>query len=113
MIILIIFTSIPSDPAIKSNSPDKLYHFGAYGLLSFILYFALYFQNKMLSFKKYPALFTLLFAFLFGLLNELSQLFIPSRTFNKFDLLANFLGSCLTVIIIKFSIKSIRKLKRI
>ena len=69
-IILVILTILPGNDAVKSNSPDKFYHFGVYGLLSLILYFTLYFQNKILLLKNYPAAFTLLFASLFGILNE-------------------------------------------
>jgi len=107
-IILVILTILPENDAIKSNSPDKFYHFGAYGLLSFILYFTLFFQNKILIFKKYTAVFTLLFTSLFGTLNELNQIFIPGRSANIFDVIANFLGSLLTVLIIKFSFKVLK-----
>jgi len=74
---------------------------GAYGLLSFILYFFLIIQNKIQLLKKYPATFTLLLATAFGLANEFHQIFIPTRTFNKFDLLANLIGIVLTLGVIK------------
>ncbi|MFI5236666.1 MAG: VanZ family protein [Ignavibacteriales bacterium] len=54
---------------------------------------------------------TILLAFLFGFLNELHQLFIVSRTFNKFDLLANVMGTIMVILVIKFTTKFIRALK--
>jgi len=98
----VILTSLPGNPASKSSQIDKLYHMGAYGLLSFILYFFLIIQNKIQLLKKYPATFTLLLATAFGLANEFHQIFIPTRTFNKFDLLANLIGIVLTLGVIKF-----------
>jgi len=61
-LLLVVLTSLPGNPASKSNQLDKLYHIAAYGLLSFILYFVIYYQNKIKLFKKYPAAFTILFA---------------------------------------------------
>ena len=100
-ILLIVLTSLPGSSASKTSQIDKLYHIGAYGLLSFILYFFLLVQNKLQIFKKYPVTFTIFFATLFGILNELHQLFIPTRTFNKYDLLANLIGIVISVGIIK------------
>ncbi|MBE0572716.1 MAG: VanZ family protein [Ignavibacteriaceae bacterium] len=108
-IILFILTILPGDGAVKSNSPDKFYHFAAYGLFSFILYFTLFFQNKILLLKKYTAAFTILFASLFGVLNEFNQIFIPGRSANIYDVIANFIGSLVTVLIIKFSLKILKR----
>jgi len=110
-IVLVVLSSSPQSSEIKSNGVDKYYHLGAYGLLSFIVYFTLTFQDRISLFKRYSASFTLLLTSIFGLLNELHQLFIPSRTFNKFDLLANILGSLLMIIVIKFSLKIISLVK--
>jgi len=107
-LLLFILSSIPGNYAVKSNPFDKIMHFGAYGILAFPLYFVLSLQNKFLLFRKYPAAFTLLIAFGFGLLNEIHQLFIATRSFNKYDLLANILGSILVVIFIKFTTKLFR-----
>lgn len=103
-IILIILASLPGNSSANSNHLDKLYHMVAYSLLSFILYFTLSFQNKVLVLKKYPVAFTILIATLFGMFNELFQIFIPTRSFNNFDLLANLVGIVSTAIIIKFSL---------
>lgn len=102
-ILLFVLTSLPQNAMQKSNNIDKLYHIGAYGLLSIFVYLALFYQNKNQLLKKYPASFTILFASLFGIVNEIHQLFIPTRSFNKFDLLANMVGIILTIILIKIT----------
>jgi len=81
---------------------DKLYHIAAYGLLSFILYFFLIFQNRVQFLKKFPATFTLILATTFGFMNELHQIFIPTRTFNKYDIFANLIGIVVSIVVIKF-----------
>ena len=110
-VLLIILSSIPGNYALKSNPFDKILHFGAYAILSFLLYYALSIQNKLLLIRKFPGIFTFLLAFIFGLLNEFHQLFIPSRSFNKFDLLANLLGSLVVILFIKFTSRIIESIK--
>ncbi|MBK9099206.1 MAG: VanZ family protein [bacterium] len=90
---------------------DKLQHLGAYAILTFILYFALKFQNRFWLLKEHPASFAFIFAFSIGFLIEFNQILLPSRTFNKYDLLANTLGSTLTILIIKFSVKIFKVIK--
>jgi|GEM_PF-3839389 len=95
-------SSISQPYYLKLNSLDKFFHFGAYALLSVILYFVLVNQDKVSLLKIYPVFFTFLFATSFGILNELHQLFIPYRTFNKLDIFANTLGTFAAVMTIKF-----------
>jgi len=102
---LILFPGLLPDNVFFSNPNDKFIHFGAYGLLCIIIYLALSFQNKVPLFKKYPAVFALLFSFLFGLADETRQFFVLYRTANIWDLSANFLGSLLAIIIIKIGLK--------
>ncbi len=104
-ITLILLSSLPQSPSPKSVYFDKFQHFGAYALMTFILYLALQFQNRVLLLKNNSALFAAVLAFSFGFLMEIQQLFLASRTFNKYDLLANVLGSILMILIIKFGIK--------
>ena len=104
-ITLIVLSSLPLSSSPKSVYFDKIQHFGAYALLTFILYLALKFQNRILLLKNNPALFAALIAFSFGFMMEIQQLLLTSRTFNKYDLLANMIGSILMILIIKFGIK--------
>ena len=97
--------------AVTLDVSDKIEHFGAYGLLSVFLYLNLYFQNKYAILKKYPGSFTLLIASFYGLIDELHQLLVPGRSADVLDWLADFLGSVLAVLIIKFLLERIKKIE--
>jgi VanZ family protein len=90
---------------------DKIEHFGAYGLLSVFLYLNLSFQNKIKIFNKFPATFTVLIASLYGLLDELHQLFVPGRSAEFLDWFADFSGSLIAVLIVRFLILRIREIE--
>jgi VanZ family protein len=107
--IILVLPSLIPDNEILNNPIDKFLHFIAYGILTFILYFALYFQTNINLFKKYPATFSLIFVSVFGLLDELRQLYMVSRTANILDWYANFLGSLLVIIVIQSTIHLIKK----
>lgn len=81
---------------------DKIYHFFEYMLLSFLVTRACVFYNQKLREKhrsKNIILVAVVFAVsvcvLFGLSNEIHQLFVANRCFSFFDLLADFLGALL------------------
>lgn len=108
-IILFVLTSLPTGLAIETRDvSDKLLHFGAYGLLSVLLYLNLYFQNKFLLLNKYSALYTILVASVYGLLDEIHQMFVPGRSAEFLDWLADFSGSLVAVLIISYLIKKIK-----
>jgi VanZ family protein len=110
-ITLTVLSSLPQSASAKFVYFDKFQHFGAYALLTFILFLALKFQNRVILLKNNPALFAALFAFSFGFMMEIQQLLLTSRTFNKYDLLANLLGSILMILMIKFGIKIFRVIR--
>ena len=70
-----------SGPEIEN---DKLCHFMAY--------FALTFNLMLLSKKKQQDYLFLIFGFLYGLLMEFLQSFVPGRDSSVHDMLANALG---------------------
>ncbi|HRN25734.1 MAG TPA: VanZ family protein [Ignavibacteriaceae bacterium] len=107
-LILFLLTSLPSSSAITIGVSDKIEHFGAYGLLSGILYLNLFFQNKFKVLKKYPATFTVLIASFYGLLDELHQLFVPGRSAEIFDWVADFSGAVVGVLITRYLLKKLQ-----
>lgn len=107
-LILFLLTSLPSSSAITIGVSDKIGHFGAYGLLSGILYLNLFFQNKFKVLKKYPATFTVLIASFYGLLDELHQLFVPGRSAEIFDWVADFSGAVVGVLITRYLLKKLQ-----
>jgi len=110
-LILFILTTLPGNEAISIGVNDKIEHFGAYGLLSAILYLNLFFQKKIPLLRKYPATFTLLVASLYGMLDELHQIFVPGRTADVRDWLADFIGSLLAVLIVKFILEKLQQIE--
>lgn len=107
-VILLILTSLPTGLAIETHDvSDKLLHFGAYGLLSVLLYLNIYFQDKFSLLKKYPASLTVLIASLYGLLDEFHQMLVPGRSAEFLDWVADFSGSVLAVLLTAYLIKKI------
>ncbi|MCS7054372.1 MAG: VanZ family protein [Ignavibacterium sp.] len=91
-ITIIILTSLPSDSLPSSGLDDKIEHIIAYFVLSFFIYFNFYYQDRHLILRKYSFLFTILFASLYGAVDELHQLFIPGRSCDFLDWVADFIG---------------------
>jgi VanZ family protein len=110
-LVIFILTSLPGNVALDIHVSDKIEHFGAYGLLSVFLYTTLYFQNKFKVFKENPATFTLIFASIYGMVDELHQLFVPGRTADILDWTADFIGSLIAVLITKFIIEKLRQIE--
>lgn len=107
-VIIFILTSLPNDIAINLNVSDKIEHFGAYGVLSFMLFFTLSFQKKVLLFKEFPATFTLVLASLYGMVDELHQLLVPGRMADIKDWTGDFLGSLIAVVIAKIILNTLK-----
>ena len=112
-IILFILTSLPTGLAIETKDiSDKFLHFGAYGLLSILLYLNLYFQDKIKILNKFPATFTVLIASIYGLLDEIHQMFVPGRSAEFLDWLADFSGSLVAVLITGYLIRRIKEIEK-
>jgi VanZ family protein len=101
-LLIFILTSIPgkSMPKILGVS-DKVKHFGAYFVLAFLLSFALRLQNKYPFVAKYSLLFTFLITLLYGLFDEIHQIYIPGRYFDWWDLVADVAGSLIGIFLAK------------
>lgn len=113
-IILFILTSLPTGLAIETHDiSDKLLHFGAYGLLSVFLYLQLFFQTKYSLLNNYPALFTVIIASLYGFMDEIHQMFVPGRSAEFLDWMADFSGSVLAVLITEFLLKKFQEIEKI
>ena len=75
---------------------DKIAHAGLYGIMALLLNFGLNFKQV----KHFGVSLQLgaLLVFIFAGLEELTQYYIPSRTFDLGDLLADFIGVVLVSI---------------
>jgi len=104
-VILLILTSLPSGMAVTVDVSDKVNHFGAYGLLSVLLFLTMNFQMKYPFLKKNANWLTVLIASSYGVLDELHQMLVPGRSCEFLDWLADFSGSLLGVLIIQWLLK--------
>jgi VanZ family protein len=104
-VILLILTSLPSGIAVTVDVSDKVNHFGAYGLLSVLLFLTMNFQMKYPFLKKNANWLTVLIASSYGVLDELHQMLVPGRSCEFLDWLADFSGSLLGVLIIQWLLK--------
>ncbi len=110
-LVLFVLTSLPASVAIITAFSDKISHFGAYGLLSVLLYLTMYFQDKFKLLKKYPGLFTILIASFYGMLDEIHQIYVPGRFAEVLDWLADFTGSVVAVLITRYLLEYFKKIE--
>jgi VanZ family protein len=97
--------------AISTDISDKVNHFGAYGLLSVFLYLNLYFQDKIKLLNEFPATFTVLIASIYGMVDEIHQMFVPGRSAEFLDWLADFSGSLVAVLISRYLMGRIKEIE--
>jgi VanZ family protein len=99
-IILLSATSIPSDGIPTTAVSDKVMHFTAYFGLGVLLNLTFIFQNKF-SFLKYKsAAATIIIGSIYGGLDEFHQHFIPGRSMEFLDFVADFAGLVLAVVFV-------------
>ncbi|MEW6511472.1 MAG: VanZ family protein [Bacteroidota bacterium] len=98
-IVIFVSSSIPSDrvPPFVLFKFDKLVHFGVYFLLAFFTYRAIRYQSRWPLLADHALLFTVVLIAVYGATDEFHQYFVPGRSADLFDLLADTLGACLLV----------------
>ncbi|MBI3579591.1 MAG: VanZ family protein [Ignavibacteriales bacterium] len=100
--IIIIFglSSIQRIPVIKSPIQlDKVVHIGLFFVLCWLVRRALFYQDQIKLFKNYPGLMALLFTAFYGLADEFHQKFVPGRTSDIYDVVADTAGALLYLLI--------------
>ena len=88
-VILFLGTTLPSSSLPDTPSGDKLNHFAGHAVLSFLLF--TWMRIKQGSAKGEIRLFqkSFLIASVYGVFDEIHQLFIPGRFFEWYDILAD------------------------
>jgi VanZ family protein len=114
MAIIFIQSSFPAKvyPEVEFFEADKLIHILIYGVLSLLCYIFLIHQQKFPVLFSNPFVFTILICSLYGLTDEVHQLYVPLRNGNVYDWIADITGVILTVFLIKYFLKSRLKLFR-
>ena len=93
---IIIVSSIPSIPTLKIHTEsaeirlDYLIHFCEYCSLAFLSFLTFQESDFIIRSRKY--LFITLCLFIFAILDEFHQKFIPGRSFNVNDIASNITG---------------------
>lgn len=105
-IILFILTSVPTD-ALPSpfGISDKIEHFAAYSVLSFLITFTLYFRENKDWIGRHYLLAGILISSFYGLFDEIHQFFIPGRYCEFYDFIANILGASTGSLMVYYFIK--------
>lgn len=101
-IVLLAATSSPTIKIPTTDVSDKGYHFTAYFGLGVLLNLTLVFQNKYLSLKRKNALYTVLIGSIYGIFDEIHQYFIPGRSMEFLDFVADFFGLILAILFVLF-----------
>ena len=83
--------TLPKGPEIPGL--DKIMHAGAYAILAWLLFRALFAGNAAARARAWPL--AVLLAFLYGIGDEMHQAFVPGRSTDMLDALANLLGALL------------------
>jgi VanZ family protein len=98
---LLIFasSSMPGEklPDLPILRLDKLIHFGVYFMLALLTFRALRHQTRFAFLSRHSLSFTVLIIILYGATDEVHQYFVPGRSADVFDLLADTVGACLLV----------------
>jgi VanZ family protein len=102
---LLIFTasSIPAEdfPDYAIFSQDKLLHLLVFSIFALLLLVALRHQTRFPVVSRHTEWITLLVTLLYGALDEFHQLFVPGRSPDWRDLLADVAGGSLAVLIFR------------
>ena len=102
-IILFTATTLPGPQLPDIHIGDKIEHFSAFFILSIFLNLTLIFQRKSYLLFKFATLVTVIICLSYGAIDELHQMFIPGRTADIRDWLADSTGVILGVLILNFA----------
>ena len=101
-VLSLITIDLESIEEVVPTFSDKLFHFLAYTLLTYLWFNTFYFRFKMS--KKKAVIYASSLSFLFGIIIEVLQKIITStRSFDTLDILANTIGVFFMLLFILFT----------
>jgi len=107
-VILFTATSLPVERLPSIGFTDKINHFVAYFILAVLLNLTLIYQRKsQLLFEKAP-IATIVICLFYGALDEVHQLFVPGRSAEILDWVADALGTTAAVLLIYFLLNRLK-----
>jgi len=95
MLIILLLHSVTGENHTNVDLPhfDKFIHFGMFAFLSYLMVIGFSKQDRYSHLRFNAPLFTLIIATVYAVLVESIQLFIPIRTFDLLDLVADLVGN--------------------
>jgi VanZ family protein len=101
-VIIFWLSSLSSLPHIETPiiAEDKLAHLSVYFLFCWFSHRALFFQISSTVLKRWALVGAFLLTCLYGYFDEVHQLFVPNRSYDYYDMLADAIGAILYVILI-------------
>ncbi len=104
-ITLFVATSIPAESVPSFGVGDKFNHFFGYLLLAVLLYLTFTIQVKSTFLKSFSAFTAVAVSSFYGVFDEIHQMYIPGRSAEFLDWLADAAGAICGVLIISVIIK--------
>lgn len=104
-IALVIGTSLPTVSVPSVAFGDKIVHFATYLILSALLNLTLLYQNKNDLLKSKHTVSAFIIVSIYGALDEIHQGFIPGRSQDIFDWLADTIGALAGVFLLLYLLK--------
>lgn len=104
LVLIFIESSFPAQffPKVEIINADKILHLGIYSLLALFCYISIIHQKKSNLLKKYPVYYTMIITGIYGITDELHQLYVPNRNCDFYDWLADFSGGIIMGLMIKY-----------
>lgn len=92
--IIFILSSIPGNyfPEQPFDLFDKLVHACLFGILTYLIYRGFQYQDKSAFFKNFSIAIAFLICVIYGIIDELHQEYVPGRSPDITDALADILG---------------------
>lgn len=106
-ITIFILSSIPGDkfPEVDFEFSDKIVHVAIYAVLYILFFYSLKNQGKSVKLRTFAPEFSLLFTSLYGVTDELHQLFVRNRSCDFYDWVADTAGALVCFAVVRLSMK--------
>ncbi len=103
-LLIFIVSSIPGSELEPPDifQSDKIAHLGVYFVLAFLVYRALKAEGLFPQLTSRAPLVTLIVVAVYGASDEFHQVFVPGRSVDFFDWLADFLGGVLCILVVTY-----------
>jgi VanZ family protein len=112
--LIFIESSIPGErfPDVPVFNADKLVHLCIYFVFCFFSHRAFTHQQKFPLIVRHSLVFSVVLTLLYGISDECHQYFVPGRSSDVFDVMADLAGGILCVVVISMLMRRRMSLKK-